>query len=132
MQTGSSETLIGWKSGKTCTYVPLWDRMEGAWLWTLLGWIVVVSRSNRLFMQGSLQLNKKGLKTFVVFCYCLFDGGDSVQFLTAVAIGHLTHSLSKTEERQENEPEFLNVYGDHESIPSNQFRQPMDPGGPVR
>ncbi len=34
MQTGSSETLIGWKSGKT-TYVPVWDRMEGAWQWTL-------------------------------------------------------------------------------------------------
>jgi hypothetical protein len=34
MQTSSSETLIGWRSGKT-TYVPLWDRMEGAWLWTL-------------------------------------------------------------------------------------------------
>ncbi len=34
LQTGSSETLIGWKSGQT-TYVPLWDRMEGAWLWTL-------------------------------------------------------------------------------------------------
>jgi hypothetical protein len=33
MQTGSSETLIGWKSGKT-TFVPLWERMEGAWLWT--------------------------------------------------------------------------------------------------
>ncbi len=33
MQTGPSEVLIGWKSGKT-TYVPLWDRMEGAWLWT--------------------------------------------------------------------------------------------------
>jgi hypothetical protein len=33
MQTGSSGTLIGWKSGQT-TYVPLWDRMEGAWLWT--------------------------------------------------------------------------------------------------
>jgi hypothetical protein len=31
MQTGSSETLIGWKSGKS-TYVPLQDRMEGAWL----------------------------------------------------------------------------------------------------
>jgi hypothetical protein len=31
MQTGSSETLIGWKSGKT-TWVPLWDRMEGVWL----------------------------------------------------------------------------------------------------
>jgi hypothetical protein len=29
----SSKTLIGWKSGKT-TYDPLWDRMEGAWLWT--------------------------------------------------------------------------------------------------
>ncbi len=35
MQTGSSETIIGWKSGQT-TYVPLWDRMEGACLWTLL------------------------------------------------------------------------------------------------
>ncbi len=30
----SSETLISWKSGKN-TYIPLWDRMEGAWLWTL-------------------------------------------------------------------------------------------------
>jgi hypothetical protein len=29
MQTGSSETLTGWKFGET-TYVPLWDRMEGA------------------------------------------------------------------------------------------------------
>jgi len=26
--------LIGWKSGQT-TYDPLWDRMEGALLWTL-------------------------------------------------------------------------------------------------
>ncbi len=34
MQTGSSETLIGWKSGQT-TFVPLWDWMEGAWLRTL-------------------------------------------------------------------------------------------------
>jgi hypothetical protein len=33
MKTGSSETLVGWKSGKT-TYVPLWNQMEGAWLWT--------------------------------------------------------------------------------------------------
>ncbi len=33
MKTGSSGTLIGWKSGQT-TYFPLWDRMEGAWLWT--------------------------------------------------------------------------------------------------
>jgi hypothetical protein len=34
MQTGFSETLIGWKSGKTI-YVPQWNQMEGAWLWTL-------------------------------------------------------------------------------------------------
>jgi hypothetical protein len=33
MQTGSPGTLIGWKSGQT-TFVPLWDRMEGAWLRT--------------------------------------------------------------------------------------------------
>jgi hypothetical protein len=33
MQTGSSGTLIGWKSGQT-TFVPVWDRMEGAWLRT--------------------------------------------------------------------------------------------------
>ncbi len=33
MQTGSSGTLIGWKSGQT-TFVPLWDGMEGAWLLT--------------------------------------------------------------------------------------------------
>ncbi len=30
------------------------------------------------------------------------------------------------------EPEFLNFYGAQESIPRNQFRQPMYPGGPVR
>jgi hypothetical protein len=41
MQTGSSGTLIG-----QTTYVPLWDRMEGAWrLWTQGGrfhyrWVV--------------------------------------------------------------------------------------------
>ncbi len=33
MQTGSSGTLIGWKSGQT-TFVPLWNWMEGAWLRT--------------------------------------------------------------------------------------------------
>jgi hypothetical protein len=33
IQTGSSDTPIGWKSWKT-TYVPLWDRMErGYGLW---------------------------------------------------------------------------------------------------
>jgi hypothetical protein len=35
MQTGSSGTLIGWKSGQT-TFVPLWERMEGVWLRTLV------------------------------------------------------------------------------------------------
>ncbi len=30
------------------------------------------------------------------------------------------------------EPVFLNVYGAQESIPMNEFRQPMKPGGPVR
>ncbi len=34
MQTGSSGTFIGWKSGQT-TFVPLCNRMEGAWLRTL-------------------------------------------------------------------------------------------------
>jgi hypothetical protein len=34
MQSTSSGTLIRWKSGQT-TFVPLWDRMEGAWLRTL-------------------------------------------------------------------------------------------------
>ncbi len=29
MQTGSSGTLIGWKSGQT-TYFPLWDRYGGS------------------------------------------------------------------------------------------------------
>jgi hypothetical protein len=42
MQTGSSGTLIGWKSGQT-TFVPLWDRMEGAWLRTLYGSISILS-----------------------------------------------------------------------------------------
>jgi len=28
MQTGSFETLIGWKSGKT-PYVPPWDSLDG-------------------------------------------------------------------------------------------------------
>ncbi len=36
MQTGSFGTLIDWKSCQT-TFVPLWDRMEGAWLRTLKG-----------------------------------------------------------------------------------------------
>ncbi len=31
-----------------------------------------------------------------------------------------------------SEPVFLNVYGAQEQIPRNEFRQPMQPGEPVR
>ncbi len=49
MQTGSSGTLIGWKSGQT-TFVPLWDWMEGAWLRTLF--LCTISRN---VYRGNLQ-----------------------------------------------------------------------------
>ncbi len=45
MQTGSSGTLIGWKSDQT-TFVPLWDRMEGAWLRTLGADVLYYNRSH--------------------------------------------------------------------------------------
>jgi hypothetical protein len=51
MQTGSSETLIGWISGKT-TYVPLWDRMKEAWLWTL-SYVLLLLYSGGLLNFGS-------------------------------------------------------------------------------
>jgi hypothetical protein len=38
----SSGTLIDWKSGKT-TYVPLWDRIEVTWLWTLNSRVLVAA-----------------------------------------------------------------------------------------
>ncbi len=47
MQTGSSGTLIGWKSGQT-TFVPLWDWMEGAWLRTLHAILVFLSACSLL------------------------------------------------------------------------------------
>jgi hypothetical protein len=37
MQTGSSETLIGWKTGQT-TYLPLWDRRSYAYYSPCLSW----------------------------------------------------------------------------------------------
>ncbi len=49
-QTGSSGTLIGWKSGQT-TFIPLWDRMEGAWLWTGRG--KLRTRDNLLMGEGT-------------------------------------------------------------------------------
>jgi hypothetical protein len=46
MQAGSSETLIGSKSGKT-NYVPLWGRMEGAWLINGYGWTLNVGAHSK-------------------------------------------------------------------------------------
>jgi hypothetical protein len=57
MQTGSSGTLIGWKSGQT-TFVPLWDRMEGAWLRTQLReQICQTSKSDQQEWQSVVVLN---------------------------------------------------------------------------
>jgi hypothetical protein len=36
-----------------------------------------------------------------------------------------------SKQARRTEPVFLNVYGAQESIPRNEFRQPMEPGGPV-
>ncbi len=55
VQTGSSGTLIGWKSGQT-TNVPLWDRMEGAWLWTL--YRIISKRRCILLRNCSLEKNQ--------------------------------------------------------------------------
>ncbi len=53
----SSETLIGWKFGKT-TYVPLCDRKEGAWLY------------NRLWMRRNTVERDYLMKCH--HCYCLY------------------------------------------------------------
>ncbi len=48
---------------------------------------------------------------------------------------HQVHPKTLTlllEPALQSEPEFLNFLGAQESIPRNQFRQPMWPGGPVR
>ncbi len=58
MQTGSSGTLIGWKSGQT-TFVPLWYWMEGAWLWT---------QYSSSFQHGSTKL----LHTKTIDCPALY------------------------------------------------------------
>ncbi len=55
MQTGSSKTLIGWKSGQA-TFVPPWDRMEGAWLWTQ--YTVQCSHPQLLWINPSLWLHR--------------------------------------------------------------------------
>jgi hypothetical protein len=50
MQTGSSETLIGWKSGKT-THVPRWDRVEERG-YGLRDDILLLLRGKKLFETG--------------------------------------------------------------------------------
>ncbi len=55
MQTGSSETLIGWKSGKI-TYVHLGDRMEGTWLWALYSLKHLNFRIKHTYLLNSLPL----------------------------------------------------------------------------
>ncbi len=59
LQTGSSGTLIGWKSGQT-TFVPLWDWMEGAWL-----------RTQKELIRGvgsrGIQIDKNVLVSFLMF-----------------------------------------------------------------
>ncbi len=62
MQTGSSETLIGWKSGQT-TFVPLWDRMEGAWLRTQ------AKRQKNLVWFGEIE-RKLAKLSKTTFAYC--------------------------------------------------------------
>ena len=53
-QTGSSGTLIGWKSGQT-TFIPLWDRMEGAWLWTQYCFRQFQEIENRAYSISNIQ-----------------------------------------------------------------------------
>jgi hypothetical protein len=45
---------------------------------------------------------------------------------------HNSPALNTPHPRDSPGPVFLNVYGAQESIPRNDFHQPMLPGGPVR
>jgi len=60
MQTGSSGTHIGWKSGQT-TFISLWDRMEGAWLWTQGAGRAILIR-----ILGSVSRNER-IRTWISF-----------------------------------------------------------------
>jgi hypothetical protein len=56
MQTGSSEALIGWKSGKT-TIVPPWERMVGS---VAMDNSCINGEKMELFSYGKLQLAGNG------------------------------------------------------------------------
>ncbi len=54
------------------------------------------------------------------------------KYVRANTIGVVNVHILITQSRWETEQVFLNVYRAQESIPRNEFRQPMSPGGPVR
>jgi hypothetical protein len=66
MQTGSIGTLIGWKSGQT-TFVPLWDRMEGAWLRTLYN---VHTGVTEVYCTIAIEEGRAASKNLAIFFQC--------------------------------------------------------------
>jgi hypothetical protein len=63
--------------------------------------------------------------------FCL----DNSSFLAANGVGSREGGMvpiSKCVEEDDREPVLSNVYGAPELIPRNEFRLPMQPGGPVR
>ncbi len=76
MQAGCSGTLIGWKSGQT-TYVPLWDRMEGAWLWTLgshlpiVRWLRTGQSANQTWPKCQAETPCRNLFK-MSYCQCMY------------------------------------------------------------
>jgi hypothetical protein len=71
MQNGSSETLIGWswRSGKT-NYVPLWDRMEGAWLMAMDSGPGVQSLKNKKSIIININSKTICLVSFTEYSFC--------------------------------------------------------------
>jgi hypothetical protein len=63
MQTGSSGTLIDWKSGQT-TFVPLWDRMEGAWLMAMDSGGQEIGKKLNFYIFTALKKSRTFFKVF--------------------------------------------------------------------
>ncbi len=63
--------------------------------------------------------------------FCIFSSnspyGENLAYLSKNAPGYEPVQVTWTPGAR-----ILNVYGAQESIPRHQFRQPMQPGGPVR
>ncbi len=95
MQTGSSGTLIGWKSGQT-TFVPLWDRMEGAWLRTQVRQhgLPLLHGKNQTYWANILQLNWSGPNQGKHSSLCLYPLSSNTGVLyTATSAAHRTHDI---------------------------------------